>query len=133
MSSWFSPTSSRRSIARSSIVSSVSGSIGFSMKLCAPAFIASTALGTLAVPRHHDDLGGRVGLLELAQELQPVRIGQHHVRHDDVGLPGPEDLVAAGPDHRRPDLVALVLEQNLQPLDHRRLIVYGENAALFLR
>ena len=46
----FSPTSCRRSSARSTQVSSAPGSTGFSMKLCAPARIASTALGTVAWP-----------------------------------------------------------------------------------
>ena len=72
----------------------------------------------------------RVDLLELAQQLEPVGVRQHHVGDDDVGLPGLEDLLAARADHRGADLVALVLEQNLQPLDHRRLVVYGEHAAL---
>ena len=46
------------------------------------------------------------------------------------GCHGLEDLLAARADHRGPDLVALVLEQDLQPLDHRRLVVDGEDAFL---
>ena len=80
-----------------------------------------------------DDLGSGVDLLELAQQLEAVDVRQHHVGDDDVGLPGLEDLLAAGADHRRPHLVALVLEQDLQPLDHRRLVVDGEHAVLFLQ
>ncbi len=90
-------------------------------------------LGHAAVAGDDDDFGRGMRLLEPAQQLQPVRVGQHHVGDDDVGLPGAEDLVAAGPDHRCPDLVALVLEQDFQPLDHRRLVVYGEDTALLLR
>ncbi len=74
----------------------------------------------------------RVDLLELTEQLEPVGIRQHHVGDDDVRLPGLEDLLAAGADHGGPDLVALVLEQDLQPLDHRGLVVYGQHAALFL-
>src|SRR5687768_17892231 len=36
-------------------------------------------------------------------------------------LPGPEDFLAASADHRRAHLVALVLEEDLQPLDHRKI------------
>ena len=81
-----------------------------------------------AVAGDDDHLGVGVRLLEPAQQLQPVDVGQHHVGHDDVGLPGLEDLLAARADHRGPDFVALVLEQDLQPLDHRRLVVDGEDA-----
>ena len=79
-----------------------------------------------------DDLGVGVDLLELAQQLEAVGVGQHHVGDDDVGLPGLEDLLAARADHRGPDFVALVLEQDLQPLDHRRLVVDGEHPVLLL-
>ena len=90
-------------------------------------------LGDAAVPRDDDDLCIRVDLLELTEQLEPVGIRQHHVGDDDVRLPGLEDLLAAGADHGGPHLIALVLEQNLQPLDHRWLVVYGEHAALFLQ
>ena len=81
-----------------------------------------------AVAGDDDDLGVGVDLLELAQQLEAVDVRQHHVGDDDVGLPGLEDLLAAGADHRRPDFVPLVLEQDLQPLDHRGLVVDGEHA-----
>ena len=90
-------------------------------------------LGHAAVAGDDDDLGVGVDLLELAQQLEPVGIRQHHVGDDDVRLPGLEDLLAARADHGGPDFIALVLEQDLQPLDHRRLVVYGEHAALFLQ
>ena len=83
-------------------------------------------LDDAAVAGDHDDLGVGVDLLEFPEQLEAVRVGQHHVGHDDVGLPGLEDLFAACADHRGPDLVALVLEQDLQPLDHRRFVVDGE-------
>ncbi len=86
----------------------------------------------VAVPGDHDHLGVAVGLLELPQQLQPVGVRQHHVGDHDIRLPGLEDLLAPGADHGGAHLVPLVLEQNLQPLDHRRLIVNGENAVLFL-
>jgi hypothetical protein len=84
------------------------------------------------MPGDDDHLGVGMRVLELAQELEAVGIRQHHVGDDDIRLPGPENLFAAGPDHRGPDLVTLVLEQDLQPLDHRRFVVYRQNAALFL-
>ncbi len=64
----------------------MSGSIGFSMKLNAPAFIASTALGTLPCPVITMTSVAGCGLLELAQQLDAVHVGQHHVGEDDVGL-----------------------------------------------
>ena len=79
-----------------------------------------------------DDLGVGVDLLELAQQLETVGIRQHHVGDDDVRLPGLEDFLAPRADHRGPDFVALMLEQDLQPLDHRRLVVYGEHPVLLL-
>ncbi len=85
-----------------------------------------------AVAGDDDHFGLGIGLLELAEQLEPVRVRQHHVGHDDVGLPGLEDLLAPGADHRGPDLVALVLEQDLQPLDHRRLVVDRQDSALLL-
>ena len=86
-----------------------------------------------AVTGDDDDLGVGMRLLEPAQQLEPVDVGQHHVGDDDVGLPGLEDLLAARADHRGPDLVALVLEQDLQPLDDRRLVVDREHPVLLLR
>ncbi len=52
---------------------------------------------------------------------------------DGVGLPRPEQLFAARADERGSDLVARVLEQNLQPLGHRRLVVDGQDALLALQ
>ena len=85
-----------------------------------------------AVAGDDDDLGVGVDLLELPQQLEAVGVRQHHVGHDDVGLPGLEDLLAARADHRGPDFVALVLEQDLEPLDHRRLVVDREHPVSFL-
>ena len=71
-----------------------------------------------------------IELLELADQLDAVDVRQHHVGDDGVGPPGPEELLAARADERRPHLVARVLEQDLQPLGHRRLVVDGEDALL---
>ena len=46
------------------------------------------------------------------------------------GRQRPEDLLAARADERGSHLVARMLEQDLQPLGHRRLIVDGEDALL---
>jgi hypothetical protein len=80
-----------------------------------------------------DDFRVRMNLLELAQELQAVGVRQQHVRDDDVRLPGLEDLLAAGADHRGANLVPLVLEQDLEPLDHRRLVVDRQHAVSLFR
>ena len=87
----------------------------------------------VALPGDDDDLGLGVELLELADELDAVDVGQHHVGHDRVRPPGLEELFAARADERRPHLVARVLEQDLQPLGHRRLVVDGEDALLSLQ
>ena len=77
-----------------------------------------------------DDLGFGVELLELAHQLDAVDVGQHHVGDDRVGPPGLEELFAARADERGPHFVARVLEQDLQPLGHRRLVVDREHAFL---
>src|SRR5712692_10721859 len=82
----------------------------------------------VALARNHDHLRFGVELLELPDELDAVHIGQQHVGDHRVGFPGPEKLLPAGANQRRLDLVSRVLEEDLQPLRHRRLIVDGENA-----
>ena len=89
-------------------------------------------LGHAAVAGDDDDFGIGMDLLELPEQLQPVGVRQQHVGDDDVRLPGLEDFFAAGADHRGADFVALVLEQDLEPLDHRRLIVDREHAVSLL-
>ena len=129
--SWtFSSCRSFRSIAFSSMREEPSASIGFSRKSKAPALIASTAFGMLPCPVMTITSASGCELLEPAQQLDAVHVGQHHVGDDRVGPPGPEDLLAARADERRPHLVARVLEQDLQPLGHRRLVVDGEHALL---
>ena len=86
----------------------------------------------VALPGDDDDFGFGVELLELADQLDAVDVGQHHVGDDRVGTPGLEQLLAARADERGAHLVAGVLEQDLQPLGHRRLIVDGEDALLTL-
>src|SRR5258708_7481968 len=83
-----------------------------------------------AIARDAANLDVAMDLLELAHQLQPVDIGQQHVGDDNVGLPGLEDFFAARADHRGPDFIALMLEQDLQPLDHRRLVVYGQDTII---
>ncbi len=84
----------------------------------------------VALPGDDDDLGFGIELLELAHQLDAVDVGQHHVGDDRVGTPRLEELFAARADERGPHFVAGVLEQDLQPLGHRRLVVYRENALL---
>ena len=72
--------------------------------------------------------GPGIDLLQPAQQRDAVEVGQHQVGDDDVGAPLLEDLLAAGADERRPDLVALGLDDHLEPLGHRRLVVDGEYA-----
>ncbi len=75
-----------------------------------------------------DDLRFLMGLLEPAQEIDAVDVGQHQVRHHHVRLPALEDLFRLRPDERRSHLEPFVLEDHLQPVDHRRFIVDRENA-----
>ena len=86
----------------------------------------------VALPGDDDDLGFGVELLELADQLDAVDVGQHHVGDDRVGPPGPEDLLAARADEGGSHLVARVLEQDLQPLGHRRLVVDRQDPLLSL-
>src|SRR5207253_3142917 len=72
----------------------------------------------------------RIELLELPHELDAVDVRQNHVSDDGVGTPGFEEFLAARTDQRGPYFVARVLEQNLQPLGHRGLIVDGEYTLL---
>src|SRR5712692_10057323 len=84
----------------------------------------------VALAGDDDDLGFGVELLELADQLDAVDVGQHHVGDDRVGVPRLEQFFAAGADERGPHVVARVLEQDFQPLSHRRLIVYGKDSLL---
>ena len=131
LSCWFSPTRSRRSIAARACRAGVRLD-----RLLEEAEGAGLhrldRLRDVALAGDDDDLGVGVDLLELAQQLDAVDVGQHHVGDDDVGPPRLEDLFAARADQRGPDLVALVLEQDLQPLGHRRLVVDREHAVLLL-
>src|SRR5262249_14170181 len=77
----------------------------------------------IALARHDNDLGIRVEQLELTHELYAVDIREHHVGDYRVGPPGLEELFAAGADEGGSHLVTRVLQENFQPLGHRRLIV----------
>src|SRR5262245_3029181 len=84
----------------------------------------------VALPRYHDDFSFLVNLFELPDELDAVHIGQHHVGHNGVRLPHAEQLFATGADQRSPNLVARVLQEDLEPLGHRRFIIYRKHAPL---
>ena len=81
-----------------------------------------------ALAADDDDLGARVDVLEPAQQRDTVEVGQHQVGHHDVGPPLLEDFLAARADERRAHLVALGLDDHLQPLGHGRLVIDGEHA-----
>ena len=85
----------------------------------------------LAGDDNHPGFG--IELLEPTNQLDAVHIGQHQVGDDAIGMPRLEDLFAARPNGRGLDLESSVLEQNLQPLGHHRLVVYGEHASLAFR
>jgi hypothetical protein len=97
-----------------------------------PRFHRFDRLDDAAMAGDDDDLGVGVDLLEFSQQLEPVGIGQHHVGHDNVGLPGLENLFPSRPDHRRPDFISLVFQQDLQPFDHRGLVVDREHPVALL-
>src|SRR6185312_7750131 len=77
-----------------------------------------------------DDRCFRIDLLELAYELDAVHVGHHHGVDDGVGRLGSEQCLSAGADAGSLAVEARVIEQNLEPFGHSRLIVYGEYALL---
>ena len=97
-----------------------------------PRFHRLNRLDDTPVAGHDNDLGVGVNLFEFAEQLETVGVGQQHVGHDYIRLPGLEDLLPARPDHRSTHFVALVFEEDLEPLDHRRFIVDSEHAVPFL-
>ena len=82
------------------------------------------------LPGDDDDLSFGVELLELANQLDAVDVGQHHIGDDRVGSPGLEQLFSACTDERGSYFITGVLEQNFQPLGHRRLVIYCKYAPL---
>ena len=82
------------------------------------------------LPGDDDDLGLWIELLESADQLDAIDVRKHHVGDDGIGAPGLEDLLAARPDEGGPHLEARVLQQDLQPFRHRRLVIDGEHALL---
>jgi hypothetical protein len=81
-----------------------------------------------AVPGEHDHLRPFMELTEAPQELDPVHVRQQQVGDDNVGAPGLEHFFAARAGRSRTHLVPLLLEQGLQPLQHRKFVVYREYA-----
>ena len=84
--------------------------------------------GERALAADDDHLRARVDILEPAQQRDTVEVGQHQIGHHHVGPPLLEDLLAAGADERRADLVALSFDDHLQPLGHGWLVIDGEDA-----
>ena len=84
----------------------------------------------VALAGDDDDFRFRIELLELAHELDPVDVGEHHIGDDRVGTPRLEEFLAPSADQCSSDVEARVLEQDLQPLGHRRFVVYRENTLL---
>ena len=129
--SWrFSVCRSFRSIAFSSSASMPSGLDRLLEEVGGARLDGVHRLRDRPVARDDDHL--RVGqrLLEPVHQVEPVHVGQHHVGDDRVGLPGAEDLLAAGADRGGTHLVRLVLEQDLEPLGHRRLVIDDEDPLL---
>jgi hypothetical protein len=84
--------------------------------------------GDGALAADHDDFGPGVDVFEPAQQLDPVQVGKHQIGDDDIGSPLFEQLLAAGPDQGGADLVALGLDDHLEPLGHGRFVVDREDA-----
>ncbi len=82
------------------------------------------------MPGDDDDLGLRLQFLEPVQQVEPVHVGQQHVGDDRVGPPRLEQVLSARADEGRADLILSVLQQDLEPLGHRRLIVDDEDTLL---
>jgi hypothetical protein len=70
--------------------------------------------------QHHD---GRLAVLaDLAQDLEPVQRGQHHVEHDQVEVPLAELDQTLAPVARGGDREARLLEPERRHLADRRVI-----------
>src|SRR5262249_50287357 len=82
------------------------------------------------VPRHDDDLEGRILALHEPEQVQPIA-----VREDQVDQ-RQRELALLEPEHRadgaggRFDFVALALEDQPQAVGYERLIVDDEDAGL---
>lgn len=81
----------------------------------------------------HDHFRRRIDRLELPQQRNAVDVGQHQIQQHDVRLPCAEDLRGARANGRSADLVTRaigrLLDDHLQPVGHRRLVVYDQHAA----
>ncbi len=76
-----------------------------------------------AVAGDHDDLRLRAGLLEIAQQVDAVGIGQHQVHQDDFRPPRPENLPSLRSIRRRPGQVPAGLDQQFQEISGIPVVV----------
>jgi hypothetical protein len=89
--------------------------------------------GDRADAADHDHLRRVVDRLQLAQQVDAVRVGQHQVDQHHVRTPAAENLHGARSFRRRADLVSgrrrVLIDDHLQPVGHHRLVVHDEYPA----
>src|SRR5262245_5145976 len=85
----------------------------------------------LAVPGDRNEKEVRAGcrLPYPASNLVPGEPGKADIDEGDVGLRGEDQLQAAGPVARRPDLVAVETQDHLQGLSRIGVILHDRDAA----
>ena len=69
-----------------------------------------------AVAGHHDDLRLGARFLEVLEEIDAVRVGQHQVHQRNFRSPGPENLAGLGSIGRRPGQIPSWFHQQFQEL-----------------
>ncbi len=80
-------------------------------------------LGNAAVTRHHDDLRFGTGLPEMTQQVQALRVGQHHVHQDQLWTPRRQRVPSLLARPGRSDEIPARFDQQLQETrrNHGRL------------
>ena len=84
--------------------------------------------GNVAEGGDHDDGEVGVSVAEGAQELDPVHLGHLEIRDDDVGRQVVGYVQRVSTALRRLDAVAVLLEELLEPLSRRALVVDHQHA-----
>ena len=116
-------------MARLSIATTLSASIGFSRKYEAPALIASTARGMLPCPLMTSTSVRGCKLFETADELGAADIWQDQIDQRGVGQPRREQLFGFGAAGRDPRFISGASDDGREPVGHIRLVVNHQHAS----